>query len=303
MHFRWRTNPTVIAHYMNDADVPRQAEVPSSPTRCAWSWKTARLWFRIPNAHGSKPQVGLFGKLFGKSNPVRSFMFAFTGPHAVLVQVRGTAANGDEIGGRTLKLEVTRETAPRLITFPAKGTMTVQASHIAEVLSPPTSAAALQHLRGMDATAMRTVQASEDVMYAIKTALRATLDEHGLTFRSGFITWSSTAAEQQLQHQHDLERLQLSKDIESDKQAVELDHFIKTEQRKHEVNARMALAGVQAKEAAELKLELDRLKGAGEYNLQQWRQQQELRDQQTAAARDEAIKNAQTDVEVAKLEG
>ena len=304
MHFRWRTNPTVIAHYMNDADVPRQAEVTLKPNEVCVVLENGKIVGSVSQTHMEvSPQVGLFGKLFGKSNPVRSFMFAFTGPHTILVQVRGIADNGDEINCLvTLKLEVTRETAPRLITFPAKGTMTVQASHIAEVLSPPTSAAALQHLRGMDATAMRTVQANEDVMYAIKTALRATLDEYGLAFRSGFITWSSTAAEQQLQHQHDLERLQLSKDIESDKQAIELDHFIKTEQRKHEVNARMALAGVQAKEAAELKLELDRLKGAGEYNLQQWRQQQELRDQQTAAARDEALKNAQTDVELAKLE-
>ena len=180
--------------------------------------------------------------------------------------------------------------------------MTVQSKDIADMLSPTTSAAALQHLRGMDAAAMRTVQANEDVMYAVKTALRATLDEHGLAFRSGFITWSSTAAEQQLQHQHDLERLQLSKNIESDKQAIELDHLITTEQRRYEVNARMALAGIQAKETAELKLELDRLKGAGEYNLQQWRQQQELSNQQTAADRDEAIKNAQADVELAKLE-
>ena len=304
MHFRWRTNPTVIAHYMNDADVPRQAEVTLKPNEVCVVLENGKIVGSVSQTHMEvSPQVGLFGKLFGKSNPVRSFMFAFTGPHTILVQVRGIADNGDEINCLvTLKLEVTRETAPRLITFPAKGTMTVQASHIAEVLSPPTNAAALQHLRGMDATAMRTVEANEDVMYAIKTALRATLDEYGLAFRSGFITWSSTAAEQQLQHQHDLERLQLSKDIESDKQAIELDHFIKTEQRKHEVNARMALAGVQAKEAAELKLELDRLKGAGEYNLQQWRQQQELRDQQTAAARDEALKNAQTDVELAKLE-
>ena len=304
MHFRWRTNPTVIAHYMNDADVPRQAEVTLKPNEVCVVLENGKIVGSVSQTHMEvSPQVGLFGKLFGKSNPVRSFMFAFTGPHTILVQVRGIADNGDEINCLvTLKLEVTRETAPRLITFPAKGTMTVQASHIAEVISPATSAAALQHLRGMDATAMRTVEANEDVMYAIKTALRATLDEYGLAFRSGFITWSNTAAEQQLQHQHDLERLQLSKDIESDKQAIELDHFIKTEQRKHEVNARMALAGVQAKEAAELKLELDRLKGAGEYNLQQWRQQQELRDQQTAAARDEALKNAQTDVELAKLE-
>ena len=304
MHFRWRTNPTVIATYMNDADVPRQAEVTLKANEVCVVLENGKIVGSVSQTHMEvSPQVGLFGTLFGKSNPVRSFMFAFTGPHAVLVQVRGVADNGDEINCLiTLKLEITRETAPRLISFPAKGTMTVQAGTIAALVSPAVSSAALQHLRGMDAPSMRTVQANEDTMYAVKTALRATLDEHGMTFRGGFITWSKTAAEQQLQHQHDLERLQLSKDIESDKQAVELDHIIKTEQRKHEVNARMELVGVQAKEAAELKLELDRLKGAGAYNLQQWRQQQELRDQQSAAARDEAIKNAQSEVELAKLE-
>lgn len=304
MHFRWRTNPTVIAHYMNDADVPRQAEVTLKPNEVCVVLENGKIVGSVSQTHMEvSPQVGLFGTLFGKSNPVRSFIFAFTGPHAVLVQVRGVADNGDEINCLiTLKLEITRETAPRLISFPAKGTMTVQAGNIAALVSPAVSSAALQHLRGMDAASMRTVQANEDVMYAIKTALRATLDEHGMAFRSGFITWSTTAAEQQLQHQHDLERLQLSKDIESDKQAVELDHLIKSEQRKHEVNARMALVGVQAKEAAELKLELERIKGAGELDLQTWRQQQHLQDQQMDAARTEALKVAQADVELAKLE-
>ena len=304
MHFRWRTNPTVIAHYMNDADVPRQAEVTLKPNEVCVVLENGKIVGSVSQTHMEvSPQVGLFGTLFGKSNPVRSFIFAFTGPHAVLVQVRGVAGNGDEINCLiTLKLEITRETAPRLISFPAKGTMTVQAGNIATLVSPAVSSAALQHLRGMDAASMRTVQANEDVMYAVKTALRATLDEHGMAFRSGFITWSTTAAEQQLQHQHDLERLQLSKDIESDKQAVELDHLIKSEQRKHEVNARMALVGVQAKEAAELKLELERIKGAGELDLQTWRQQQHLQDQQMDAARTEALKVAQADVELAKLE-
>jgi hypothetical protein len=304
MHFRWRTNPTVIAHYMNDADVPREAEVTLKPNELCVVLENGKIVGSVSQTHMEvNPQVGLFGKLFGKTNPIRSFMFAFTGPHAVLVQVRGTAANGDEINCLlTLKLEVTRESAPRLITFPAKGTMTVQAKDIADLLSPAVNAAALEHLRGMDATSMRTVEANEDVVYAVKTALRATLDEHGLAYRSGYITWSSTAAEQQVQHQHDLERLQLSKDIESDRQAIELDHLIKSEQRKHEVNARMALVGVQAKEAAELKLELERLKGAGELNLQQWQQQQDLQDKQMDATRSEAIKNAETDVELAKLE-
>ncbi|MED5567278.1 MAG: hypothetical protein VX382_05415, partial [Candidatus Thermoplasmatota archaeon] len=222
MHFRWRTNPTVIAHYMNDADVPRQAEVTLKPNEVCVVLENGKIVGSVSQTHMEvSPQVGLFGTLFGKSNPVRSFIFAFTGPHAVLVQVRGVADNGDEINCLiTLKLEITRETAPRLISFPAKGTMTVQAGTIAALVSPAVSSAALQHLRGMDAPSMRTVQANEDTMYAVKTALRATLDEHGMTFRGGFITWSKTAAEQQLQHQHDLERLQLSKDIESDKQAL-----------------------------------------------------------------------------------
>ncbi len=304
MHFRWRTNPTVIANYMNDADVPRQAEVTLKPNEVCVVLEGGKIVGSVSQTHMEvSPQVGLFGTLFGKTNPVRSFIFAFTGPHAVLVQVRGMADNGDEINCLiTLKLEITRETAPRLISFPAKGTMTVQAGDIADLLSGAVNSIALQHLRSMDAAAMRSVQTNEDVMYAVKSSLRGTLDEHGMAFRSGFITWSSTAAEQQLQHQHDMERLQLSKDIESDKQAVELDHLIKSEQRKHEVNARMALVGVQAKEAAELKLELERLKGAGELNLQQWQQQQDLQDKQMDATRTEALKSAQADVELAKLE-
>ena len=304
MHFRWRTNPTVIAHYMNDADVPRQAEVTLKPNEVCVVLEGGKIVGSVSQTHMEvSPQVGLFGTLFGKTNPVRSFIFAFTGPHAVLVQVRGMADNGDEINCLiTLKLEITRETAPRLISFPAKGTMTVQAGDIADLLSGAVNSIALQHLRSMDAAKMRSVQTNEDVMYAVKSGLRGTLDEHGMAFRSGFITWSSTAAEQQLQHQHDMERLQLSKDIESDKQAVELDHLIKSEQRKHEVNARMALVGVQAKEAAELKLELERLKGAGELNLQQWQQEQDLQDKQMDATRTEALKSAQADVELAKLE-
>ena len=69
-------------------------------------------------------------------------------------------------------------------------------------------------------------------MYAVKTALRGTLDEHGLTYRSGFITWSKTAAEQQLQHQHDLERIKIEQNAESSKELIELENFVANEQRK-----------------------------------------------------------------------
>ena len=287
MHFRWRTNPTVIAQYMTDAAVPRKSEVTLKPNEVCVVLENGKIVGSVSQQHMEvNPEIGLFSKLFGRTNPIRSFMFAFTGPHTILVQVRGIAENGDEINCLvSVKVGITRESATRLITFPAKGKMMIQAKDIAELISPAVSSTTLQHLHGLNSHEMRTVKVNDDVMFGVKSALRNTLDEHGLVFINGFITWSSTAAEQQLQQQHDLERLQNKLDYESEQQAIELDNLIRNEQRKHEVNARMALIGVQATEAAEMKLEIERLEKTGEFNLQKWKQEQKLRDSQAQSAR------------------
>ena len=304
MHFNWRTNPTVIAQYMKDADVPQHAEVTLKPNEVCVVLENGNVVGSVSQQHLEvNPQLGLFGVLLRKKNPVRSFMFAFTGPHAVLVQVKGLAENGDEINCLiTLKVEVTRETAPRLLGFPAKGKLVVQAADIADVLSPVVNGVALPHFRSMDAATMRGLEANEDVVFALKSGVRSTLDEHGLVFRGAYITWNNSVAEQQRQHQHELERLQLQHTIESDAQALELEQLLQAEQRKHEVNARMELVGLQAKEAADLKLELERLKADGERKLQRWLQEHALTEQQADAARSEALKNAETEVKLANLE-
>jgi len=304
MHFNWRTNPTVIAQYLKDADVPQQAEVTLKPNEVCVVLENGNVVGSVSQQHMQvSPQLGLFGVLLRKKNPVRSFMFAFTGPHAVLVHVKGLAENGDEINCLiTIKVEVTRETAPRLLGFPAKGKLVVQAADIADLLTPVVNSVALPHFRNMDAATMRGLEANEDVVFALKSAVRSTLDEHGLVFRGAYITWNSTAAEQQRQHQHELERLQLQHTIKSDTQALELEQLLQAEQRKHEVNARMELVGLQATEAAELKLELDRIKADGERNVHRWLQQHALAEQQADAARSEALKNAENDVKLAQFE-
>ena len=304
MHFRWRDNPTVIAQYMNDRDVPRQAEVTLKPNEVCVVLENGKIVGSVSQTHMEvNPEVGLFGRIFGKSTPTRSFMFAFTGPHTIIVQIRGIGNNGDEINCLlTLKVAITRESATRLINFPAGGIMIVQASDIAELISGPTQTSALEILRAYSSQDMRTTNVSDDVLYAVKNAIKSTLDQYGMQFRDGFLTWSRTAVEQQIQHQHDLERIKINKNLDSEKQEIELNHMIQTEQRKHEINARMALVGVQAQDSARMKMELDRLSMSSKYNLAKWQQDNDLNEAKDDATRNKAIKDAQTNLELAKLE-
>jgi hypothetical protein len=304
MHFRWRTNPTVIAQYLNDVDVPRQAEVTLKPNEVCVVLEDGKIVGSVSQTHMEvNPKVGLFAKLFGRSNPVRSFLFAFTGPHPIMIQVQGVAKNGDEINCLvTLKLEITRETAPRLITFPAKGTMGVQASDVADVIGHLTQTCVLEVLRSKDANTMRTVETTEDVMFELRNRLRTLLDGHGMAFRGGYITWSTSAAEQQMKNGYVLQRVKMEHDFTSDKERIELDAYIASEQRKAELNARMALSNVHANETAAMALEMERLDSSGTFNLKKWEQEQSLTEQKENAARQWTLKDAELKNELARLE-
>jgi hypothetical protein len=304
MHFRWRTNPTVIAQYMNDNDIPRQAEVTLKPNEVCVVLEDGKIVGSVSQTHMEvNPQVGLFAKLFGRSNPVRAFLFAFTGPHPIMVQVQGVAENGDEINCLlTLKLEITRESAPRLITFPAKGTMGVQASDVAEVISHLTQTCALEILRKKDANVMRTVETSEDVIFELRNRLRTLLDSHGFAFRGGYITWSTSAAEEQIKNQYVLQRIKMQHDFASDKERIELDAYIASEQRKAELSARLSLSNVHAEETAAMALEMERLEASSKLDLKKWEQEQSLTELKADAARTSSIKDAQHKNELATLE-
>ena len=304
MHFRWRTNPTVIAQYLNDVDVPRQAEVTLKPNEVCVVLEDGKIVGSVSQTHMEvNPKVGIFAKLFGRSNPVRSFLFAFTGPHPIMIQVQGVAKNGDEINCLvTVKLEITRESAPRLITFPAKGTMGVQASDVASVIEHLTQTSVLEVLRSKDANSMRTVETTEDVMFELRNRLRTLLDGHGLAFRGGYITWSTSAAEQQMKNGYVLQRVKMEHDFASDKERIELDAYIASEQRKAELNARLALSNVHANETAAMTLEMERLEASANFDLKKWEQEQSLADLKANAARKSTLKDAELKNELARLE-
>ena len=303
MHFRWRENPAVIAQYMVASKVPIQAEVTLKPNEICVVLENGKVVGSVSQQHMEvNPQVGMIGRLFGRQNPQRSFMFCFTGPHEVMVQVKGQSNQGDEINCLvSMKVEITRESAPRLLTFPAKGVVTVHASEIAKELTSIVNANTLTVLKDMTSEQMRTVEANEDLCFHLKSELRASFDQYGLQHRGIHVIWSTSVAEQRLQNEQDLERVRLSKEADSDRQELELNHMIKTEQRKHEINARLSLVGVQAQHKAEMENELLKLENEGNLTFAQWVQNNRLQQAQNEVSREEILKDAQLDVEVSRL--
>ena len=303
MHFRWRENPTVIAQYMLASKVPIQAEVTLKPNEICVVLENGKVVGSVSQQHMEvNPQVGMIGKLFGKQNPQRSFMFCFTGPHQIMVQVRGHSNQGDEINCLvSMKVEITRESAPRLLTFPAKGVVSVHASDIAKELTSIVQSKTISFLKEMNSEGMRTIEVNEDLYFHLKSELRSSFDEYGLQHRGIHVIWSTTVAEQRLQNEKDLERIALSKEADSDRQELELNHLIQTEQRKHEINARLALVGVQAQHKAELEHELLKIENEGNLTFAQWVQNNKLTQAQNDASREEKLKDAQLDLEVSKL--
>lgn len=304
MHFRWRENPTVIAQYMLASKVPIQAEVTLKPNEICVVLENGKVVGSVSQQHMEvNPQVGMIGKLFGKQNPQRSFMFCFTGPHQIMVQVRGNSNQGDEINCLvSMKVEITRESAPRLLTFPAKGVVSVHASDIAKELTSIVQSKTISFLKEMNSEGMRTIEVNEDLCFHLKSELRSSFDEYGLQHRGIHVIWSTTVTEQKLQNEKDLERITLSKEADSDRQELELNHLIQTEQRKHEINARLALVGVQAQHKAELEHELLKLENEGNLTFAQWEQNNKLAQAQNDASREEKLKEAQLELEVSRLD-
>jgi hypothetical protein len=142
---------------------------------------------------------------------------------------------------------------------------------------------------------------NEDLCFHLKSELRSSFDEYGLLHRGIHVIWSTTVAEQKLQNEKDLERITLSKEADADKQELELNHLIKTEQRKHEINARLSLVGVQAQHKAEMENELLKLENEGSLTFAQWAQNNKLLQAQSNAGREEKLRDAQLDLEVSKL--
>ncbi|HJN55331.1 MAG TPA: hypothetical protein QF646_02970, partial [Candidatus Poseidoniales archaeon] len=88
------------------------------------------------------PKVGSLKRIFGKRNPRRAFLFAHTGPHDVLMSVKGRTQDGHVVNSLVVvRVELEREEVARLLhlitpkrTTIATADLTNQLIHEAETL-------------------------------------------------------------------------------------------------------------------------------------------------------------------------
>ena len=132
--FRWRDNPAVIAQFFNGEDIPQGVDVHLRPNEaCAVVEEGEVVGVATATRMTLNPKLGTLARLMGKQEKFRTFMFAHTGPHEVLVQLKGTWKDGSQaLGMAGLKIQFNQDDLAKLLKLPADGKMTITLGDLAQ---------------------------------------------------------------------------------------------------------------------------------------------------------------------------
>jgi hypothetical protein len=244
--------------------------------------------------------------MFGRGNPKRTFLFVFLGPHDLLLRLNTQTTDGQPaIGMLNLRLNITREQAPKLLQLPAKGKMEITTGTLVDALEKEIQANLNPMIQGQTLESLRTVEATEELLAELRVSMRATVTSFGFTFDNVFVNWDQTESERLLKMRADLENLVMRNTIIDESEASEMERILSHNMRKAELQARLNMTGVSAEERAKVELELAKVKSAGELEMARWNQLNQLQIAKQDARRGQELSDAHHDVEVTqiKLEG
>ena len=125
--FRWRINPAVVGQYFTGDQLPKNIDVQLKPNEaCAVIENGVIVGVASSTRMTLNPELGTLAKLLSKREPFRSFLFAHTGPHELLVPVTGSWSDGTKAQGMAgLKMRFNNEEMGRMLLFPSKGKNTI----------------------------------------------------------------------------------------------------------------------------------------------------------------------------------
>ncbi len=304
--FEWRNQPHLIASYHLDKAIPKKSEVTLGPNEVCIVLENGRIVGAATQTRMEvNPKVGSLKRIFGKRNPRRAFLFAHTGPHDVLMSVKGRTQDGHVVNSLVVvRVELEREEVARLLhlitpkrTTIATADLTNQLIHEAETLvnQQITSHMTLEALRS-------DAMLADDLEATIASGLRAPMAALGLRLRGAYASWDETEHEKVLNMRQDLEVFREKDTILDEKQSLEAQRILNNRLKEIELNHNLRIAEMSAVARAQIGSQLAQLEAQKELDQARW---DTIRAQQLRVAEHEnelaAIKRRET-LEVGKDE-
>ena len=301
--FRWRTNPMVIARYVMGHDVPSGLEVTLKPNEACVVIEDGRIAGVATQQHMEvNPQIGLLGRMFGKSAPNRSFLFAYLGPHDLVFEVNMTATNGEALrAAYSMRVNFTRETIAKVLHLPARGAMEITAATLVELLQAEVHTLAVAQFSARSPEDLRT---GKDLSYdldRLASLLRASLEHHGLRHQSSFITWEPSKAEALLRLRREYEEQVIAQEIVNAREQNDMELELARVVREAELSAGAKYAEATAVTRAEGKLAEERLVVKGRLADVELDQAMSADERKSDYRREQELKEAMHQQEIARL--
>ena len=302
--FRWRNSPAVIARYIHDRDVPKGAEVTLKPNEACVVVEDGKVAGVATQQHMEvNPKAGLISRMFGRGNPKRTFLFVFLGPHDLLLRLNTQTNDGQPaVGMLSLRVSISREQAPKLLQLPAKGQMEITAATLVTALENEIQAHLNPIIKNNTLESLRTAETTDDLLAELRVSLRKTVGSIGLTLDNSYVNWNQTEAEELLKMRTDLENLVERNVILDESESSEMERILSQNLRRAELEARSRMVGLAAEERAKVELELAKVRASGELEMSRWSELNALHSAQHDARRGQQLKDAEHDVELARLQ-
>lgn len=302
--FRWRNSPAVIARYIHDRDVPKGAEVTLKPNEACVVVEDGKVAGVATQQHMEvNPKAGLISRMFGRGNPKRTFLFVFLGPHDLLLRLNTQTNDGQPaVGMLSLRVSISREQAPKLLQLPAKGQMEITAATLVTALENEIQAHLNPIIKNHTLESLRTAETTDDLLAELRVSLRKTVGSIGLTLDNSYVNWNQTEAEELLKMRTDLENLVERNVILDESESSEMERILSQNLRRAELEARSRMVGLAAEERAKVELELAKVRASGELEMSRWSELNALHSAQHDARRGQQLKDAEHDVELARLQ-
>lgn len=271
---RWRNNPAIVAQYYNGDKLPSNIDVHLKPNEaCVVIENGAIVSVTKSSRLTVNPDMSMLSKLLSKKEPFRSFLFAHTGPHEVLIQLQGTWSDGSKaVGMAGLKVNLNPDNMGRLLALPAKGKTSITLGDIADLVSLEIS----NKFNSMHvATSVQDdVKNNPDSMILMESGLRgiaqSALADIGANLERVWISWNPNEHDRVMAMRNELELMAEEGRLISEKNRLEMERMLAQEvsvlERQHQLL--VATTEYEAKAAAAKDLAALRVKA--EREREQW---------------------------------